>query len=139
VSRCDGERVSLSVLVVDDDDAFRNLLARVVHGWGHVVVAEAGSVAEALTRAEALRPDAVLIDLGLPDGDGFSLARALRAKPWPMRVVLFSSDGDRANAAAARRAGAVGFVRKDELSGAGMRRLVEIGIGGGDGDGDDDG
>ena len=101
--------------------------------WGHAVIAEAGSVAEALTQADALRPDTVLVDLGLPDGDGFSLARQLRTRSWPMRVVLFSSDGDRANATAARRAGAVGFVRKDELSGPGARRLVEIGIGEGDG------
>jgi two-component system, NarL family, response regulator DevR len=128
VRRCQGERVPLSVLIVDDDGAFRHLIARVVHGWGHVVVAEAGSVAEALTQAEALRPDTVLVDLGLPDGDGFSLAQQLRTRSWPMRVVLFSSDGDRANAPAARRAGAIGFVRKDELSGAGARRLVESGI-----------
>ena len=126
----------LSVLVVDDDDAFRHLISRVVHGWGHVVIAEAGSVAEALVQAEALRPDTVLIDLGLPDGDGFSLAQQLRTRSWPMRVVLFSADGDRANATAARRAGAIGFVRKDELSGPVTRRLVEIGIG--EVEGDDD-
>jgi CheY-like chemotaxis protein len=126
--------VPLTVLVVDDDGAFRNLVTRVVNGWGHVVIGEAGSVAEALTQTEALRPDTVLIDVGLPDDDGFSLARKLRAKPWAIRVVLFSSDGDRTDVAAARRAGAVGFVRKDELAGPAMRRLVEIGSGEVDGD-----
>ncbi|MCD2195862.1 response regulator transcription factor [Actinomycetospora endophytica] len=126
----------LSVLVVDDDGAFRHLITRVVNRWGHMVIGEAGSVAEALAQADELRPDTVLIDLGLPDGDGFSLARQLRTRPWPMRVVLFSSGGDRADAAAARRAGAIGFVRKDELAGRAMRRLVEIGSG--EVNGDDD-
>jgi len=42
-----------------------------------------------------------LVDVGLPDGDGFSLTRQLRAKPWTMRVVVFSSDADPANHAAA--------------------------------------
>ena len=52
-----------------------------------------------------LRPDTALVDIGLPDGDGFVLAQQLRALPWPLRVVLISSDADRTNApaAAARR------------------------------------
>ena len=71
-----------------------------------------------------MRPDTVLVDIGLPDGDGFSLTRQLRAKSWAMRVVLFSSDADRANVAAAERAGAVGFLPKDELSSPALRRLI---------------
>jgi CheY-like chemotaxis protein len=122
--------VPRSVLVVDDDDAFRGLVTRILRGWGHVVIAEVGSVAEALTQVEALRPDTVLVDIGLPDGDGFDLTRQLSAKPWPMRVVLFSSDADCANAAGADRAGAVGFLPKDEMSGLAMRRLVENDAGG---------
>ena len=69
----------------------------------------------------------MLVDIGLPDGDGFSLTRQLCARSWPMRVVLFSSDADRANVAAARRAGAVGFLPKDELSGPALRRLIGLG------------
>ena len=113
-----------SVLVVDDDDAFRGLIARILRGWGHVVIGEAGSVAEALVQAESLRPDTVLVDIGLPDGDGFDLTLQLHAKPWPMRVVLFSSDADCTNAAGADRVGAVGFVPKEQMSGARMRGLV---------------
>jgi DNA-binding NarL/FixJ family response regulator len=113
-----------SILVVDDDTAVRGLVVRILRSWGHVVVGEAGSVAEALARAEALRPDTVLVDIGLPDGDGFSLTQQLRAMSWAMRVVLFSSDADRANVAAAERAGAIGFLPKDELSGPALRRLI---------------
>ena len=113
-----------SILVVDDDVAVRGLVVRILRSWGHAVIGEAGSVAEALSRADALRPDTVLVDIGLPDGDGFALTRQLRAKSWAMRVVLFSSDADRANAAAAERAGAIGFLPKDEMSSPALRRLI---------------
>jgi DNA-binding NarL/FixJ family response regulator len=60
-----------------------------------------------------------------PHGDGFSLTEQLTAMPWPMRVILISSDSDPANVAAARRAGAAGFVPKDELSGVELRAFLE--------------
>jgi CheY-like chemotaxis protein len=116
--------MAISVLVVDDDASFRLLASRVLTSWGHVVVGEAGSVAEAIVRTRELRPDTVLADIGLPDGDGFGLTRDLLALPSPPRVVLISSDGDAANGSAARRAGASGFVPKDELPGALLRSLI---------------
>jgi CheY-like chemotaxis protein len=116
--------VTPSILVVDDDAAVRGLIVRILRSGGHAVVGEAGSVAEALARAEALRPDVALVDIGLPDGDGFSLTRQLCAEPWTMRVVLFSSDADRTNVEAAQRAGAVGFLPKDELSSLALQRLI---------------
>jgi CheY-like chemotaxis protein len=114
-----------TVLVVDDDAGFRDLATRILTGWGHVVVGEAGSVAEALAQAAELRPDTVLVDIGLPDGDGFALTEKLVAMPWEIHVVLISSDADRATLQAAHRAGADSFLPKDELSGAAMRQLIE--------------
>ena len=119
-----------SILVVDDDAAVRGLVVRILRSWGHLVIGEAGSVAEALASAEALRPDTVLVDIGLPDGDGFALTRELRARGRATRVVLFSSDADRANVAAAERAGAIAFLPKDELSSPALRRLIGDGVGG---------
>jgi DNA-binding NarL/FixJ family response regulator len=119
--------VERSILIVDDDGPVRGLIARILGSWGHAVVGEVGSIAEALAAADALRPDIVLVDIGLPDGDGFSLASRLATRPWPLRVVVFSSDVDEANAAAAERAGAAGFFPKDELSGSALRRLIEGG------------
>ena len=116
-----------SVLVVDDDACFRDLAVRILSSWGHAVVGEAGSVEEAVALALELRPDTALVDVGLPDGDGFLLAQRLRSLPWPVRVVLISTDADRTNAPAARRAGASGFLAKDELSGLELRRLIEEG------------
>ena len=114
-----------SVLVVDDDVSFRRIIGRVLSGWGHVVIGEAGGVDEALMRANELRPDTVLVDVGLPDGDGLSLARQLCAMPWPLRVVLVSTDADGTSTLAAHRAGAIAFVPKTELSGRAFRQLME--------------
>jgi CheY-like chemotaxis protein len=114
-----------SVLVVDDDAGFRDLAARILTSWGHAVIGEAGSVAEALAQVAKLRPDVVLVDIGLPDGDGFSLTEQLVAMPWAVRVVLISSEADRTTLVAAQRAGAVSFLLKDELSSALLRQLIE--------------
>lgn len=97
---------------------------RVLQSRGHVVVGEAGSAAEALEAAEELQPDVALVDVGLPDGDGFSLTPLLRRRSRTTRIVLFSSDADQTNMAAAVRAGAVGFLPKDELSGLALEQLL---------------
>jgi DNA-binding NarL/FixJ family response regulator len=114
-----------SVLVVDDDASFRDVATRILRSWGHDVVGQAASVDEAITRTAELRPDTVLVDIGLPDGNGFDLTRQLMALPWPLRVVLISSDSDVANGPAAQRVGASGFFPKHELSGAGFREAME--------------
>ena len=112
------------VLLVDDDAAFRGLAARILVGWGHEVV-EAGSVAEAVARAAEHRADVAVVDVGLPDGDGFVLTRRLVAPPLALRVVVISTDSAAGNASAARRAGALGFVPKDQLLTGDLRRLIE--------------
>jgi CheY-like chemotaxis protein len=122
---CEHVPVTRSVLVVDDDAVFRRLISGILSGWGHIVVGEATGVDEALVRAVELRPDTALVDIGLPDGDGFSLTRQLCAMPWPLRVVLISTDADAASVPATRRAGASGFLPKDKLAGPALRRLIE--------------
>ncbi len=69
----------------------------------------------------------MLVDIGLPDGNGFALTEKLMAMPWAMCVVLISSDSDPANVSAALRAGASRFVPKYELSGTELRDLIERG------------
>ena len=113
-----------SVLVVDDDPVFRDLARRVLDGQGIVVVAEAESFETALDAAHALRPDAALVDVGLPDGDGLTLARRLSALPWRPRVVLTSADPEAASAEDLRRSGAGAFVAKHELPDAPLERLL---------------
>jgi two-component system nitrate/nitrite response regulator NarL len=100
---------------VDDDPVFRALAVRLLIAGGLTVVGEANSVADALSAAARLEPRAVLVDVGLPDGDGFSLARQLATLPWQPRVVLTSVDADIATADDVFRSGARAFVHKAEL------------------------
>jgi DNA-binding NarL/FixJ family response regulator len=113
-----------SVLVVDDDPAFRDLAQRLLSAFGLAVAGEAATAAAGLAAAGSLKPDAVLVDVGLPDGDGVALARELTALPWRPRVVLTSSDAEAATPADVRRSGAEAFVPKDQLPNAALGRLL---------------
>jgi DNA-binding NarL/FixJ family response regulator len=113
-----------SVLVVDDDPAFRRLARRLLSAAGLGVVGEAGSVAAATAAAHDLRPDAALVDIGLPDGDGIALAGVLAALPWDLRVVLTSTDADAASPEDVRRSGAMRFVPKADLPNVPLLRLL---------------
>ena len=79
-----------SVLVVVDDPAFRRLAHRVLASFGVTVAGEADTAAAAIAAAGTLKPDAGLVDVGRPDGDGLSLTRQLTDLPWRPRVVLTS-------------------------------------------------
>jgi CheY-like chemotaxis protein len=116
--------VRVSVLVVDDDARFRGLAARLLTARELIVVGQAGTVQEALDVVGPLRPDAVLVDVGLPDGDGLTLCRQLAALPWRPRIVLTSSDRDATTHEGAVAAGAVGFVPKDDLPDAALVRML---------------
>jgi DNA-binding NarL/FixJ family response regulator len=104
-----------SVLVVDDDTAFRDLAARLLAAAGMTVAGEADCAAAAIDAANALRPEAALVDVDLPDRDGISLARDLSALPWQPRVVLTSVDADAARPEDVRRSAAYAFVHKADL------------------------
>jgi DNA-binding NarL/FixJ family response regulator len=121
--------VPVSVLVVDDDARFRRLAARMLTAQDMVVVGQVATVSEAIEAVAALRPESVLVDIGLPDGDGVTLARRLADLPWRPRIVLTSSDRDATTPEKARNAGAVGFLPKEDLPDASLGRLLA-----GDGD-----
>ena len=107
-----------SVLIVDDDAGFRALARRLLEAVGLTVVGEAGTVAGAIAVATALMPSGALVDIGLPDGDGITLARRLSALPWAPAVLLTSTDPDAASADEVRDAGANAFIAKDQLPSA---------------------
>jgi|SRR5579875_972816 len=116
--------MTASVLIVDDDATFRALAIRLIEAAGMTVVGEASSVADGLSQARQLTPSAALVDVGLPDGDGFTLARELTALPWRPRVVLTSVEKDAGSPDAVRRSGAQAFVQKPDLPGAPLARLL---------------
>lgn len=113
-----------SVLVVDDDPAFRRMARSLLAGFGLAVAGEADTAAAALAAAGALRPDAVLVDVMLPDGDGVALARDLVALPWHPRVVLTSSNEDVASGREVKDSGAHAFVPKVQLPNAALGELL---------------
>jgi DNA-binding NarL/FixJ family response regulator len=113
-----------SVLVVDDDPALRRLAHRILDAFGLAVAGEADTAASAISVAGALRPDAVLIDVGLPDSDGIALARELTALPWRPRVVLTSTNAEAATPTEMRRSGAEAFVPKNELPSVALDHLL---------------
>jgi DNA-binding NarL/FixJ family response regulator len=116
-----------SVLVVDDDARWRAFMRRLVLAAGLTVVADADSVAAAMAAARRHRPAAALIDLGLPDGDGAALARDLLQLPWPLRVVLTSSDPDGMRGCDLHALGIAAFVSKADLADAALRELLTDG------------
>lgn len=111
------------VLVVDDHAGFRAAARRMLEADGWSVVGEAADGASAIADAQRLDPDVVLLDIGLPDDDGFAIADRLAALVVA-RIVLTSSReravyGDRLASSAA-----LGFIGKGELDGTALRRLV---------------
>ena len=116
--------MSVRVLLIDDDPSFRSLARVVLADCGFDVIGEAENAASGVLEAERLRPEAILLDVGLPDRDGVQFAGELSALEWAPRVLLTSSDPDATNAQTARRQGACGFVRKHDLLGEGTDLLA---------------
>ena len=119
--------MSTSVLIVDDDPAFRRLAQRLLAAFGLVVAGEAEDVASAILAAGALHPDAVLVDVELPDGDGVTLAGLLTALAWRPKVVLTSTDAEAVSPAAVLACRAEAFVPKDHLPNTPLNRLLGAG------------
>ena len=116
----------VTVLIVDDDVSFRSLAARLVRANGLAVVGEARDAAEGAAAARRLRPDAALIDVRLPDGDGIALASELAALPWSPRVVVISSNAQFARVALPGPNGThIPFVAKDDLPHSPLRQLLD--------------
>ena len=111
------------ILVVDDHAGFRATARRWLEAEGWTVVGEAEDGASALIAAAALHPDVVLLDIGLPDMDGFVVAERM-ACPGAPDVVLVSSRDPGAYAGRVATSAAVGFISKEHLDGDGLRALL---------------
>jgi response regulator NasT len=83
---------SLRVLLAEDDATTRELLVEVLEKYGHTVVADVGDGRSAITRAQAERPDLVLLDVHMPDATGIEAARAISAELPDTAVVLITAD-----------------------------------------------
>jgi CheY-like chemotaxis protein len=104
------------VLIVDDDARFRGLARALLEARGYAVAGEAADGEQALEAAGRLRPDAALVDVQLPDIDGFALARRMAEADPALRILVTSTDPTLGARAAREDGGAVTFVPKDELA-----------------------
>jgi DNA-binding NarL/FixJ family response regulator len=103
-----------SVLLVEDDPNTRSRLAQVVEGHPELrLLAAVGSCAEARQALDKQKPDVLLTDLGLPDGDGVELIREIRKRGFPTQPMVVTVFGDETHVVAALEAGALGYLLKD--------------------------
>jgi two-component system KDP operon response regulator KdpE len=99
-----------TILIADDDIQLRRFLRTTLAGHGHAVV-EAGSIAEALATIGRVHPSVILLDLGLPDGDGMTVLHRLPPERRPTVIVL-SARGQEGDKVTALDAGAEDYLTK---------------------------
>jgi DNA-binding NarL/FixJ family response regulator len=110
------------VLIVDDHPSFRTCARMILEADGFTVIGEAEDGAGALSAIDALQPDLVLLDIQLPDMDGFAVLERLGSGAPP--VVLISSRDACDYDGLIRKSRARGFIAKADLSGAAVRSLL---------------
>ena len=114
-----------TILIVDDDPRFRAQARDVLAADGFIVIGEAVDGASGLEAAQALQPDFVLLDIGLPDIEGFEVARILALNGPPPWIVLTSSRDARAYGRRLTDGRALGFIPKERISGPAIRAMVD--------------
>jgi DNA-binding NarL/FixJ family response regulator len=114
-----------TVLIVDDHPSFRGTARALLESEGFEVVGEAADGASAIKAAASLHPDVVLLDVYLPDTDGFEVAAILTRNGREPAIVLTSSRDARDFGPLVEQSGARGFIPKAELSGETLSALLE--------------
>jgi len=104
------------VLIVDDSAPFREVAREVLLQRGYEVVGEVDTAAAAIEAADRLAPDAMLVDVRLPDASGFEVAEALARRSGDPAVLLASADRSTPDQEVIRASGARGFVLKSTLA-----------------------
>lgn len=113
-----------TVLIVDDHALFRTAARALLEADDFLVVGDAADALTGLAAARDLHPDVVLLDVRLPDGDGFALAAELTSSADGPDVVVTSSSDDPRYPDFARRSGAVGFVAKQDIGSTSLHTLL---------------
>ncbi|WP_323373647.1 response regulator transcription factor [Plantactinospora alkalitolerans] len=116
-----------TVVVVDDHAGFRTMAAVLLSAGGFRIAGEASTGAEALAMITALVPDVVLLDVQLPDTDGFAVLRSLRQQGIASRVVLCSVRAATDYGARLDACGATGFLTKSALTAERLRIMLGAG------------
>jgi DNA-binding NarL/FixJ family response regulator len=117
--------MAITILIVDDHPTFRTSAKLLLESEGFEVVGEADDGGSAIEKSRELAPDVILLDVQLPDMDGFEVASEIAKQNASPAVILTSSHerGDFGTLVGA--CGARGFVTKADLSGASVRALLK--------------
>ena len=113
-----------TVVIADDHPSFRASARAILESDGFDVVGEAEDGASTIAAMDRLRPDVLLLDVQLPDMDGFAVCRALHLNGGPPAVVLVSSRDRCDYGGLIEQSGARGFIPKAELSGTALADLL---------------
>ena len=114
-----------TILIIDDDPRFLMQARELLEADGFVVVGQAVDGASGREAARSLRPDFVLLDIGLPDVEGFAVARDLAVDGPPPLVVLTSSRDARAYGRRLAGGDHLGFIPKERISGTAIQALAD--------------
>ena len=120
----------LKILIVDDHDIVRKGLAMLISRQEDLsVVAEAGTVAEAVEKARESAPDVVVIDIRLPDGTGIEACRDIRDENADVKVLMLTSYSDEEAVMGSIMAGASGYLLKEIRSQEIVEAIRRVGAG----------
>jgi CheY-like chemotaxis protein len=122
--RCQDSDMPPTVLIVDDHPSFRLTARALLEAEGFDIIGEAEDGESAIEAARRLHPEVVLLDVQLPDIDGFDVAARLTGDPNAPTVILVSSRDGSDFGPLVSRSGARGFVPKAELSGDRVQELL---------------
>jgi two-component system KDP operon response regulator KdpE len=114
-----------AILIVEDDEAVRRFLRTVLTGHGHTVI-EASTVASGIEHLANAQPDVVLLDLGLPDGDGIRVLAALPPGESRVPVIVLSARGQEGDKVIALDSGADDYLTKPFGAGELMARIRAV-------------
>jgi DNA-binding NarL/FixJ family response regulator len=113
-----------TLLIVDDSATFRGAARALLEAQGWTVVGEASDGAVALRAVVELEPDVVLLDVLLPDADGFDVAESIAELPRPPRIVMCSTHAPQTFGRRLADSRAAGFLPKSEISDAGLTGIL---------------
>ncbi len=120
----DNPGMKRTVLIVDDHAGFRASARRVLEAGGYSVIAEAADGSSGVAAAAESQPDLALVDIQLPDFDGFEVTRRIKESGEAPAIVLFSSHERADFGSLVEASGARGFVSKADLSAAALEALL---------------
>ena len=111
------QKNKIRILIVDDHPAVREVLAiRISHLPEWKVCGEAANIAEALQLVASTKPDVAIIDISLKTGDGIDLIKRIKARSKGVRMLVWSMHSENLYAERALRAGAMGYITKDQAT-----------------------